>query len=163
MDSDRPESTTEHDTQVHLHPDQRELQEILESSRAGIAERRLFGKDGVLRTVNLDLEVVNAIPLPTRLIKALLDRTPHNQELEDIWRGVDGTTVPREKWFHPDKGILPTPWTEQEKEEMRRYDEENKELLEERARKRERGEVPSCRATVKSDYDLAPKKAEGDK
>ncbi len=102
-----------------------------------------------------DLDVVNAIPLPTRLIKALLDRTPYNRELEDALRGVDGTTVPREQWFHPDKSALPSPWTEEQKENARRHREENRELVEERARKRERGEMPSCQATVKSDYNLS--------
>ncbi|OIW25358.1 hypothetical protein CONLIGDRAFT_648391 [Coniochaeta ligniaria NRRL 30616] len=111
MGSDRPESTPKHGTPAPpqwMQPDQKELQVVLMSSRPGWEQRQYLGKDGVLRTLTTDSSaVVNAIPLSPSLIKALLDRTPHSKELEDILRGVDGTAVPSEQWFNPNMSILP--------------------------------------------------------
>lgn len=34
-----------------------------------------------------------------------------------MYRGVDGTTVPRDKWFHPDPSLLPPPLSAEEEAE----------------------------------------------
>ena len=102
-----------------------------------------LGKDGVLRSLTAARDVVDAVALPPALIKALLDRMPYNAQNEIDYRGVDGTTVPQELWFHPkDKGLLPPPYNPPE--ERRNLSEEqlerNRKWLEERReRKREGG------------------------
>ncbi|KIW15169.1 hypothetical protein PV08_05214 [Exophiala spinifera] len=78
-----------------------------------------LGRDGVLRSFTADREVIDAVGLAPKHIKALLDRTPYMQEAEDIFRCVDGTKVPREKWFNPDKSDIPRTATEEEKERER--------------------------------------------
>ncbi|GIK02016.1 hypothetical protein Aspvir_006059 [Aspergillus viridinutans] len=81
-----------------------------------------LGADGVLRYLTADRDVIDAIGLRPGLIKAFLDRmpVPFSQEAEDIFRGVDGTLVPREQWFNPDKSLLPPPLPEEEREKVRK-------------------------------------------
>ncbi|KAF7114448.1 hypothetical protein CNMCM5793_008752 [Aspergillus hiratsukae] len=78
-----------------------------------------LGSDGVLRYLTADRDVIDAIVLRPGLIKALLDRTPFSQETEDTFRRVDGTLVPREQWFNPDTGLLPSLLLEEEREKVR--------------------------------------------
>jgi hypothetical protein len=74
-----------------------------------------LGKDGVLRSLTADREVVDAAALRPELIKAFIDRFPYNAQNEVNYRGVDGTKVPREQWFHvEDKSSLPPPYTPSE-------------------------------------------------
>lgn len=54
-------------------------------------------RDGIMRSLTADRDVVNAVPLSSRHIKAFLDRMPFVQKMEDEYRGVDGTLVPREQ------------------------------------------------------------------
>ena len=49
--------------------------------------------------------------------------------MEDLFRGVDGSNVPKEQWFHPDPSILPPPLTEESKELARKAQEEFKEKV----------------------------------
>ena len=69
-------------------------------------------RDGILRSLTADRDMVDAVPLPPRLIKAMLDRRPFYQHIEDVFRGIDGTYVVQELWFNPDRAFLPEPMSE---------------------------------------------------
>lgn len=62
-----------------------------------------------MRSLTASREVLGAVPLSPRLIKADLDRLDYDQQAEAEFRGVDGTKTPREHWFSPPPGILPPP------------------------------------------------------
>lgn len=129
-------------------------------------------KDGVLLSLTADREVsfkyilayiaihefqvVDAVGLKSEHIKALLDRLPFKPENEVKYRGVDGTKVPRQQWFHPDKSELPPPYVpppERRKENLTpEMLEKNRKLLEEKNKPRE----GSCNYLV-SDHDLGLK------
>ncbi|KAH7195860.1 hypothetical protein DER44DRAFT_831084 [Fusarium oxysporum] len=72
----------------------------------GIAE---LGRDGIFRYLDADRNIHYAITLRPALIKALLDRTPYDQEEEEFWR------------------ILPPPLSEEHRNEGRQLNEMNKE------------------------------------
>jgi hypothetical protein len=61
--------------------------------------------------------------------------------MEDEYRRVDGTRVPREQWYHTDKSLLPPPLTEEQKERLRERFNENKELLTETLKCLENGSL----------------------
>jgi hypothetical protein len=73
----------------------------------------------VLRNLTADRDVLDAVGLSPRLVKAFLDRIPPdyralNPELED----VDGSEVPEERLWHPDRSLLPPPMDEKRKQEQ---------------------------------------------
>jgi len=90
----------------------------------GIAE---LGRDGIFRYLDADRNIHYAIALRPALIKALLDRTPCDQEEEEFWRGINGTKVPKDQWYEPPPGILPPPLSEEHRNEGRQLNEMNKE------------------------------------
>jgi hypothetical protein len=92
---------------------QKELSQILKGVKHDLTLNGVFflGKDGVLRSLTADREVLDAVALRPELIKVLLDRIPHNPQAEIDYRGVGGTKVSEEKWFHPDRSLLPAPFT----------------------------------------------------
>ncbi|KAE8352573.1 hypothetical protein BDV28DRAFT_134971 [Aspergillus coremiiformis] len=141
------------------HPDQKELSNIVENLHAGSygTARFVMGTDGVLRTLTADNDVIDAIGLPPRLVKAFLDRTSFDPEIADVFRGADGTKVPQEQWWKPDPSLLPPPLTAEEKEWVKKDYEENKEIIQENIRKRERGETKPCGVVIRSDYDVSPR------
>jgi hypothetical protein len=100
------------DDQPQQITNQKELSQILKGLKHDLTLNGVFslGKDGVLRSLTADREVVDAVALRPELIKALLDRMPYNPQAEIDYRGVDGTKVPQEKWFHPDRSLLPAPF-----------------------------------------------------
>jgi hypothetical protein len=128
----------------------------LKSSSDGTAPF-VMGTDGVLRTLTLDYDVIDAIGLPPRLIKALLDRSVFDQEIEDMFRGADGTKVPEEQWWKPDPSLLPPPLTAEEKARAKKNSEENKEIIQENIRKMESGELKPCGVVIQSDHDISPR------
>lgn len=138
------------------HPDQKELSNITRNMDDGSAPL-VMGPDGVLRTLTPDCDVIDAIGLPPRLIKAFLDRTPFDQKTEDMFRGADGTKVPREQWWKPDPSLLPPPMTEEEKARVKQDNEENKEIIQENIRKMNSGELEPCGIVILSDYDISPR------
>lgn len=86
------------------HPDQKELSNIIRNMDEGASGSNgtsigpaplVMGMDGVLRTLTPDCDVIDAIGLTPRLIKAFLDQTTFDQEIEDMfwvshsgsWRG----------------------------------------------------------------------------
>ncbi|KAB8259287.1 hypothetical protein BDV32DRAFT_150610 [Aspergillus pseudonomiae] len=98
------------------HPDQKDLSNIIRNLKASRDSAAfLLGTDGVLRSLTGDYDVIDAIGLPPRLIKAFLDRDVFDQEIEDMFRGSDGTKVPQEQWWKLDPSLLPPPLTEEEK------------------------------------------------
>ncbi|GFF38508.1 hypothetical protein IFM58399_05258 [Aspergillus lentulus] len=83
-----------------------------------------LGKDGVLRTLTGDYEVVDARGLNPEEIKEILDAMPPQMaqmiQKEDF-RDVDGTKVTSEEaLFHPAPGILPPKPSEEEAAERRK-------------------------------------------
>ncbi|GFF35775.1 hypothetical protein IFM61606_06483 [Aspergillus udagawae] len=68
-----------------------------------------LGKDGVLRTLSADYEVLDARGLNPEQIKNALACLPPGPIKKEDFRDVDGTKVTsREELFHPAPGILPT-------------------------------------------------------
>jgi hypothetical protein len=76
--------------------------------------------------------------LRPELVKAMLDRMPFRPENEARFRGADGTKIPREQWFHPDKSDLPPPFEpplERRKENLTlEMWEKNRKFLEEKSK-----------------------------
>lgn len=141
------------------HPDQKELTNIIYSLDEGASGSALFVMctDGVLRTLTPDCEVIDAIGLPPRLIKACIDRDTFDQDLEDMFRGADGTRVSQEQWWKPDPSLLPPPMTAEESAWAKEDYEENKKLIQENIRKRVSGETKPCGVVIRSDFDISPK------
>ena len=108
-----------------------------------------MGPDGVLRTLTPDCDVIDAIGLPPRLIKAFLDRTAFDQEIQGMFRGADGTQVPQGQWWKPDPSLLPPPMTEEEKARVKQ-DNEN-------LQKMKNGELKPCGIVIRSDHDISPR------
>ncbi|KAL4742972.1 hypothetical protein BDV11DRAFT_166640 [Aspergillus similis] len=134
-----------------LDKEHEELNELLKSLPHDDQGILHVGSDGVVRTLTADRDVLSAVALPPRLLKALLDIFPYSRETEDKFRGVDGTLVPREQWFHPDKSLLPPPLTAEKKEEGRKFREEHKEVLE---RRHKEMETEERKVVIISDYDI---------
>jgi hypothetical protein len=136
-----------------LAPDQQELSRILESFSLDPMGGTSLGKDGILRSLTADRVVIDAVPLPPRLIKAHLDRFLYSKEKEDVFRGVDGMQTPRTQWFDPPRSLLPKPLSEKHKEEARKMIEEYALLVKE-------GKVQGkgcCGPVVRSNYNLGLK------
>ncbi|EXK28394.1 hypothetical protein FOMG_15373 [Fusarium oxysporum f. sp. melonis 26406] len=90
----------------------------------GIAE---LGRNGIFRYLDADRNIHYIIALRPALIKALLDRTPYDQEEEEFWHGINSTKVPKDQWYNPPPGILPPPLSEEHRNEGRQLNEINKE------------------------------------
>lgn len=116
-----------------------------------------------MRSLTADRDVVIAVLLSSRHIKAYLGRKPFVQKMEDEYRVVEGTLVPREQWFHIGKSLLPPPLTEEQTEWSRKQFSENKELLMEKWKAMENGTLESCPVVIRSDYHLGPRIADGQK
>ncbi|KAL6229682.1 hypothetical protein BDW75DRAFT_245516 [Aspergillus navahoensis] len=136
-----------------LDKDHEELNKLLKSLPFDGMGVLSIGSDGVIRSLTADRDVLGAVGLPPRLLKAMLDRFPYSKEAEDKFRGKDGSLVPREQWFHPDKSLLPAPLTEEEKKKHREFAEENKAVL---AKRKVEMEQEERQAYIISDYDLSP-------
>jgi hypothetical protein len=151
-------ATSRYGPNPNNHPDQKELSNIISNLDCGFDGNAPFvlGTDGVLRTLTPDCDVIDAIGLPPRLIKAFLDRTTFDQGIEDMVRGADGTKVPREQWWKPDPSLLPPPMTAEDKARAEKDNEENKEIIQENIRKMESAELKPCGVVIRSDYDISP-------
>jgi hypothetical protein len=79
-------------------------------------------------------EIIDAVRLTTAQIKEFLDRTPFKQDIEDKFRGVEGSGVSDEDMFHPPEGIWIKPPTEDELKEHQRLLKEWKEKQKEEKR-----------------------------
>ncbi|UPL03046.1 hypothetical protein LCI18_013980 [Fusarium solani-melongenae] len=125
-----PDATCRGIAYKDLSPEQQEMSDILynmerqDPDLLGIAD---LGRDGVFRFLDADRNIHYAIALRPALIKALLDRSPYDEEEEKSWRGVDGTKVPQEQWYNPPPGVLPPPLSEEHRKEGRILNEKYKE------------------------------------
>ena len=102
-------------------PHQQELTAILESLKHDPALMGVFslGKDGVMRSLTADREVVDAVGLSQTQIATFLGRLPdYIRDTYQVSEGADGTKVPRDKWFHPDKGLLPEPLVQEARDKI---------------------------------------------
>ncbi|KAL9088583.1 MAG: hypothetical protein Q9165_006103 [Trypethelium subeluteriae] len=98
-------------------PEQQELSTIIEhlkqdQSLLGCVS---LGKDGVLRSLTADRDVVDAVGLRPSLCAALLKRIPPGVMNKADYEDADGTKVPKEAWFNPEKSSLPTPLDDETK------------------------------------------------
>ena len=134
---------------------QRELSAIIRSMPVDPLGCFACGKDGVMRSLTADCKVIGTVPLEPRLIKADLDRDDYDQEAEAHFRGVDGTKVPQEQWFHPPADILPPPVPDDIVEESKRMMEERGLSWDVQSGEEwvKGGETPSCPVIVRSDHD----------
>lgn len=141
------------------HPDQKELTNTIRNLYSGPDGTAPFvmGTDGVLRTLTPNYDIIDAIGLPPRLIKAYLDRSLFDQEIEDMFRGADGTKVLQEQWWNPDPSLLPPPLTAEEKAWVKKNNKENKEIIQENLSKIESGELKPCGVVIRSDHDISPR------
>ena len=78
-----------------------------------------LGTGGVQRSLNVEAEVIDAIGLPPRVLKALLDRTSYEEDVKVRFKDADGTLIPREKWLEADASQLSAPLTAEKKDELR--------------------------------------------
>ncbi|KAL3425145.1 hypothetical protein PVAG01_04426 [Phlyctema vagabunda] len=140
---------------------QRELSEILRGFKH---DPRLNGilsmtRDGVLLSLTADRQVVDAVGLKPELVKAMLDRMPYKPENETRFRGADGTKVPREQWFYPDKSDLPPPY---EPPPERRQENMTPEMLEQNRKFLAEKSQTVRELHIVSDHDLGLKTKEHD-
>jgi hypothetical protein len=112
-------------------PAQQELTDLLSSLKHDITLMGVFslGRDGVMRSLTADRRVVDAIGLTPAQVAVFLGRLPAaSRAASDVAEGADGTKVPREQWFHPDKDLLPAPMSQEvrEKSEQERREREER-------------------------------------
>ena len=136
------------------HPDQKELSNIFRNMKSSSDSAFVLGCDGVLRTLTIDHDILDAIGLPPRLIKAFLDRHPFDPQMEDMYRGVDGTKVSQEQCWKPDPSLLPPPLPAEVKARIKKENEEHKDIIQENIRKMETGELKPCGVAIRSDHDI---------
>lgn len=120
-----------------------------------------LGRDGVMRSVTANRQVLGAVPLEPRLIKAFLDILDYDEKLEAEFRGVDGTKAPKEHWFEPPPGILPPPLSKEQLDEARKFMEERGMSFDivpgVEAGMEATGDESMCPVVVRSDHDILPK------
>jgi hypothetical protein len=104
-------------------PDQREVSSILRGFKKDLTSCISLGKDGVLRNLNGDREVLDAVGISPKLIKAFLDHMP--PAYRNGFDGVNGTKTLREQWFNPDKTLLPQPLSDEKKKAIEALREED--------------------------------------
>ncbi len=121
-----------------------------------------LGDDGVMRSFGGPPErvVLDAVGFSPTQIKQMLDTQPWPQEVEDLYRGVDGRKVfDHEALYNPPDSFRPPKWTAEEfaekRKEVARY---NKELMEKIEKEREEGVDVDAKYACKrkrADYDLS--------
>nr|OQO22122.1 hypothetical protein B0A51_10786 [Rachicladosporium sp. CCFEE 5018] len=137
--------------------DQEELSRIFKQLPEGEHGLLALGSDGVFRSLTGNRDVVGAVGLRPALIKALLDRRPFSKEAEDKYRGVDGTKVPVEQWWKPERSMLPPALTEAELEEEEDFAALHSDKIKEVEEKRAAGRLEPCGPLIRSDHNLGPK------
>ncbi|KAK6065432.1 hypothetical protein SCUP234_11247 [Seiridium cupressi] len=117
-------------------PDQRALTPILKGLKQDLSMMGCvaLGNDGVLRSLDADRNVVDAVGLSPKLVEAFQRRAKREDYTEGECEGLDGTKITEEVRYHPDKAILPPPLTEQTKEDIRLSELKNPGPFEEKRR-----------------------------
>ncbi|KAF5603904.1 uncharacterized protein FSUBG_7002 [Fusarium subglutinans] len=102
-----------------LSPEQREVSDILGRMECDpyLSAYVHLGSDGVIRLIDAESNILHAEPLRPILIKGFLDRLPYDKEAERSFRGIDGTTVPKEQWYNPPEGVIPPPMQKEMRKE----------------------------------------------
>ncbi|KAK1758837.1 hypothetical protein QBC47DRAFT_370626 [Echria macrotheca] len=123
-------------------PVQQELSSILRSLKhdAALMGVLSLGNDGVMRSLTADRRVVDAVGLTPAQIAAFQERMPPDFRKDDgVLMRADGTKVPREQWFLPDKSLLPAPMSQEARErfEQRSREDEEKGLGSVEARRKQ--------------------------
>lgn len=119
-------------------PDQQALTAVISKLKQDITLMGIIalGKDGVLRTLDADRNVLDAVGLSPNLIEAYVLRATGNTEMmSGVYKGVDGSQASKETWYHPEDGILPPPMSAEDKEESRRLMAEDPERYEDMIKK----------------------------
>jgi len=123
-----------------------------------------MGDDGVMRSFSGPPErvVLDAVGFSPAQIKATLDLSPWSQEIEDLYRGVDGRkVVDHEALYNPPDSYRPPKWTAEEFEERKKETaRKNQEIKERIERERQEGvDVDAKYACTRkqADYDLSSK------
>ncbi|KAI0444154.1 hypothetical protein F4803DRAFT_512210 [Xylaria telfairii] len=99
-------------------PDQQELSAIEATFKKDLYGVISLGKDGILRSLTAERDVIGAAPLRPSLIAAFHARMPKeyvDKYLTAEWDGADGFKTPESAWYNPDKSILPPPLSELKK------------------------------------------------
>ncbi|KAH8646806.1 hypothetical protein BX600DRAFT_443776 [Xylariales sp. PMI_506] len=106
---------------------QREIHNILKNLKQDLTLMGCIslGKDGVLRSLTADRNVVDAVGLTPHQITAFLRRMPAGYSNMSDYEGADGTRIPKEKWSNPDSDLLPPPLDEDAKHTIELAIEEN--------------------------------------
>ncbi|KAI8931064.1 hypothetical protein NX059_012075 [Plenodomus lindquistii] len=116
-------------------PIQQEVSRGLKDMKKDIMGIVSLGKDGILRSLTADRRVLAAMPMTPERIEAFAKRLG-----EDYVKSIgglsdaDGSKTPKEKWFHPDEGVLPEPLAQERIDETKTWSEEQKEKLREHMR-----------------------------
>jgi hypothetical protein len=79
-----------------------------------------LGRDGVMRSFTADRRVVDAVGLTPAQLALWMNRWPEGSfpRESQLEEGADGTKVPREQWFNPPEGILPSPMSAEARERV---------------------------------------------
>ncbi|KAH7147744.1 hypothetical protein DER46DRAFT_629802 [Fusarium sp. MPI-SDFR-AT-0072] len=121
-----------------LDPAQKELEHILATMKhdpTGMGISHL-GRDGIYRSLTADRDVVDAVPFPPPLVKAMLDRFPYNEE------AVKESCLP--------------PLEEEYRKEAREGQDDYRKWYEEMREKVEAGIFVRRAVCLMSDHDLGP-------
>ncbi|KAF2419575.1 hypothetical protein EJ08DRAFT_738866 [Tothia fuscella] len=84
--------------------------------------------DGVLRSLSSDGAVMDAIGLSEKQIAHLHTVFPLPEGFNKF-NGVDGTTVPTERWMNPAKDLLPAPMSEEGRMKLSQWQQENPDVV----------------------------------
>jgi len=111
-------------------PTQQEVSIILRNMKLDPTFQGVFslGKDGVMRSLTADRDVVDAMGLNPQQIAAFLVRVGPEPGDECDFKDADGTKVPKEQWFHPDKALLPEPLSQEHRDKFKKELEEDPDL-----------------------------------
>ena len=114
-----------------LDPDEQELTAVLKCLKHDPSLMGVFslGKDGVMRSLTADREVVDAVGLSPSQITTFLRRLPSHIRNEQDFEGADGTKVPKDEWFRPDKALLPEPLSQERRDMIEKKGKDEPDLM----------------------------------
>jgi hypothetical protein len=103
-------------------PEQQEISQIIRSWNITKDPTSIInlGKDGVLRNLSGDREVLDAVGLRPSLIEAFLSRLP--EDWRQGYDGLDGSKIPKELWYKPNnpEALFPPPLSKEKQEASRK-------------------------------------------
>jgi hypothetical protein len=136
---------------------QKEVSQILKNFRYDIMGVISLGKDGIMRSLTWDRQVLSAEPFSNQLRVALIASVANTntapeqvgafllrfkgtslEEWNKTLENADGTKTPKEKWFQPDDDVLPPPLSREKWNEVKNGSEESKEKSRQLLRERDK-------------------------